>query len=112
MAEVRVTREFKENFDLWATDVVDQRTWTKEEIDGLKGLMREYELADGPDRLRDKLVFFTPEGQEQPAAIDDPKERFQYWNRFFAEQAHDIRRRQLLGAGVSDRMRKPMRKAA
>lgn len=112
MAEVRVTKEFKENFDLWAEDAIDYKDWTADGIDGLKKLMREYELADGPDRLRDTLVHFTPEGKEQPSAINDPKERYGYWNRFFAEKANEIRRRQLIGQGLQTKIQHKARKAA
>lgn len=112
MADVRVTKQFKENFDLWAADVVDAKTWTAEEVEGFKKLMREYELADGPDRLRDTLVHYTPEGNEAPSAIDDPKKRFEYWDNYFASQAGHIKQRQAMAAGVALRVSNPVRKAA
>ena len=90
MAEVKVTKQFKDNFDIWANFVVDRGEWSQEEIEGFKQLLREYELADGPDRLRDDLVHYTPEGKEQPSAINDPKERYRHWDRFFAEKAVEI----------------------
>lgn len=91
MAEVKVTKQFKDNFDLWAGFVVDRGEWTQEEIEGLKDLLRRYELADGPDRLRDDLVHYTPEGKEKPSAINDPKDRYKYWDRFFSDKADEIR---------------------
>ena len=112
MAEVRVTKQFKENFDLWAADVVEEKTWTLEEIDGFKKLMREYELADGPDRLRDDLVHYTPEGKEIPSAIDDPKARFEYWNNFFSAYAGQVKQRHAMAAAASLRLRTHERKAA
>ena len=112
MAEVRVTKQFKENFDLWAADAVESKRWDQDEIEGFKKLMREFELADGPDRLRDDLVHYTPEGVEQPRAIDDPKKRFEYWNDYFAAMAGEIRSRQAMAAGLALRMSQPMRKAA
>ena len=105
MAEVRVTKQFKENFDLWAADVIACGDWTQEEMDEFKVLMRQYELADGPDRLRDTLVAYTPEGKEIPVAINDPKERYRHWDEYFAGRANDIRLRQRNAFGV-------MRKAA
>jgi hypothetical protein len=90
MAEVKVTKQFKDNFDIWANFVVDRGEWSQEEIEGFKQLLREYELADGPDRLRDDLVHYTPEGTEKPSAINDPKERYRYWDRFFAQKAAEI----------------------
>lgn len=95
MAEVRVTKQFKENFDKWASFVVESGKWTQAEIDELKILMRNYELADGPDRLRDDLVHYTPDGVEKPSAINDPKERYAYWDRFFSMKAIEIDRLRL-----------------
>lgn len=112
MAEVRVTKEFKDNFDLWAADVVDRKEWTAEQIEGLKDVMRKHELADGPDTLRDTLVHYTPEGVEQPSAINDPKERFRYWNDFFAAKAAEIRFLQAMAAGAELRVRHQLKKAA
>lgn len=103
MAEVRVTKQFKENFDLWASDVVAFGDWTTEEIDGFKRLLREHELADGPDTLRDTLVHYTPDGHEKPSAINDPKERYQYWSSYFQSKADEIRRRQMVGVGNKKR---------
>ena len=90
MSEIRVTKQFKDNFDTWSDFVVDRGEWTLDEIGGLKRLLREYELADGPDRLRDELVHYTPEGKEKPSAINDPKERYRHWDRFFSEKAAEI----------------------
>lgn len=110
MATVTVSKQFKENFDLWANDVVETGEWTKAQIEGVpghedehirmgfKGILRAYELADGPDRLRDTLMFVLPDGSYTKAAIDCPKRRFAAWDAFFAEKADEIRR--------------PMRKAA
>jgi len=93
VAEVRVSKQFKDDFDTWANHVVQWKEWTQEEIDGLKQLMRDYELADGPDRLRDTLVHFTPDGKEHPSAIDDPKMRYGMWANWFADEANTIRNR-------------------
>lgn len=110
MAEVRVTRAFKENFDLWSSYVISTGDWTHGDIEGLKGLLRDYELADGPDRLRDDLVHYTPEGVDKPSAINNPKDRFDYWDRFFASKAGEIRNLHAQYAG--DALRLELRKAA
>jgi hypothetical protein len=90
MSQVRVTKQFKEDFDLWADHVIRTGAWTSEDVEGLKKLMREYELADGKDRLRDHLI-----------AIDDPKDRYNLWAAFFADEAASIRG----GAGINERIR-------
>lgn len=90
MATVRVTKQFKDDFDFVMADYVEQGTWTLEEVEGLKKLMREYELADGPDRLRDKLVHYVGE-EARTSAIDDPKDRYNYWASYFADEAQIIR---------------------
>lgn len=112
MAQVRVTRQFKENFDLWAEEAVSSGDWTQDQMDGLKEIMRKHELADGPDTMRDTLVNYTPEGVELPAAINDPKDRFDYWDKFFASKAAEIRSRQAMSAGIALRIKQQPRKAA
>lgn len=124
MAEVRVTKQFKENYDLVIADWIESGDWTEAKAYGvpgaddefvalgLIGLMRKYELADGPDRLRATLVNYTPDGKEQPAAIDSPKDRFDYWEKFFAAKAGEIRNRQSIQAGIELRMALSKRKAA
>lgn len=87
---VRVTKQFKDDFDFVMAEYVAQGTWTPEEVEGLKQLMREYELADGPDRLRDKLIHYV-NGEPKPSAIDDPKERYEFWAAYFADEARIIR---------------------
>jgi len=110
MGQVRVSVEFKQNFDIWSEEVLYQKTWSQEEMEGFKKILRESELADGPDLLRDQMVHYTPEGLEKPSAIDDPKERFRFWNQYFASEAQRIQSIRLIGEGVSDRIKQ--RKAA
>lgn len=108
---VRVTKQFKDDFDFVMAAYVDQGTWTLDEVEGLKHLMREYELADGPDRLRDKLVHFV-NGEMRVSAIDYPKERYEFWASYFADEARIIRMSSV--SGSNDRIRQVIeqRKAA
>ena len=96
---VRVTKQFKDDFDFVMAEYVAQGTWTTEEVEGLKKLMREYELADGPDRLRDKLIHYA-NGEPKPSAIDDPKERYEFWAAYFADEAKIIRSAPVSGINV------------
>lgn len=91
MAEVRVTKQFKDDYDYVTAYWVSSNEWTQEEVDGLKELMRKFELADGPDRLRDDLVHYTAEGVEKPSAINDPKDRYKLWADWFADEARQIK---------------------
>ena len=92
MADVRVTKQFKEDYDYVTSYWVSSGEWTQQEVDGLRQLMRDYELADGTDRLRDDLVHYTPDGEEQPSAINDPKDRYALWENWFHAKANDIRK--------------------
>lgn len=112
MAEVRVTKKFKEDFDLWAADSVESGYWSQQEMDDFKEVMRKHELADGPDKLRDTLVLYTPQGKEIPAVINDPKDRYQYWADYFAGRANDIRLRMRINEGINERVINQMKKAA
>ena len=103
MATVTVSKKFKENFDLWAKDAIESGEITKDQLDGIpghsdemialgfKGILRKFELADGPDRLRDEFVIRLPDGSYSKSAIDCPKRRFAAWDAFFAEKADEIR---------------------
>ncbi len=100
---VRVSKQFKDDFDFVMADYVAQGTWTPEEVEELKQLMREYELADGPDRLRDKLIHYV-NGEPKPSAIDDPKERYEFWAAYFADEARIIRSAPV--SGINARIRR------
>lgn len=100
---VRVTKQFKDDFDFVMAEYVAQGTWTPEEVEWLKQLMREYELADGPDRLRDKLIHYV-NGEPKPSAIDDPKERYEFWAAYFADEARIIRSAPV--SGINARIRR------
>lgn len=103
MATVTVTKQFRDNFDIWAKHVVEFGEWTQAQIEGVpghedehirmgfKGILRAYELADGPDRLRDTLMFVLPDGSYTKAAIDCPKRRFAAWDAFFSDRVAEIK---------------------
>lgn len=105
MATVTVTKQFKDNFDTWAADVIERGEWTKAQMEGIpghademqaigfKGILRKFELSDGPDRLRDTLMHRLPDGSYTKSAIDCPKRRFAAWDAYFSEQAEIIRSR-------------------
>lgn len=103
MTTVTVTKQFRDNFEVWAKSVVESGEWTREQMEGVpghsdemqalgfKGILRKFELADGPDRLRDTLMHRLPDGSYTKAAIDCPKRRFAAWDSFFAEKANEAR---------------------
>ncbi len=105
---IRVTKQFKDDFDFVMADYVKQGTWTPEEVEGLKELMRKFELADGPDRLRDKLVHYVKD-EQKPSAINDPKERYEFWAAYFADEARIIRSAPV--SGINQRIRSSLSQA-
>lgn len=90
MATVTVTKQFKDDFDLWAADAIDGGEYTKADMDELKALLRK-DFQPGPDQLRDGLEFITAAGLAVPAAIDDYVERIRVWSVFFADKAEQLR---------------------
>lgn len=99
---VRVTKQFKDDFEFVAAYWIEQGMWTAEEVEGLRGLMRKHELADGPDTLRDTLTHFD-KGNEKLSAINNPQERYELWRGFFDDEAKQIRRGDQ--SGVNARIR-------
>lgn len=97
MATVTVTKQFKEDFDLWANHAIAQGDFSAEDMAELKGLLRK-DFQPGPDQLREGLTFITAAGLTIPATIDDYVERIRVWTNFFADKA--------------EQLRMPMRKAA
>jgi len=85
--------------------MISSGEWTVEEMEGdkasddemialgLRGILRKYELADGPDRMRDTLVHRLPDGSEVGSAINDPQARVALWDAYFADEAEMIRAR-------------------
>ena len=79
MATVTVTREFRDNFELWAADVVASGEYTHADMDELKGMLRK-EFTPGPDPFR-----------EAPNNVDNYETRIRIWTIFFAEKAEVLR---------------------
>lgn len=90
MATVTVTKEFKQDFDLWATEAVACGDFTKPDMDELKAMLRK-DFQPGHDQLREGLKAITMAGLVVPAAIDDYVERIRVWTVFFADKANQLR---------------------
>ena len=85
MADFKVTKRFKEQFDIWAKSKVANGDFTAEEIEDLKVLLRK-DFTPGPDQLRAGLTFIKAAGVEVPATIDDHEERYRVWDEFFTSE--------------------------
>jgi hypothetical protein len=92
----RVTRRFKENFDVWARWKIERGDFTEAEMEEFREAVRR-DLAPGPDTNRNGLTVIVG-GVEVSAAIDDPEERARLWDEFFADEAECIRGRLLRAA--------------
>lgn len=90
MAQVRVSKEFKDDFDTWANDRLSFKQFTQEEMEELKGMLR-IDFAPGPDQLRAGYSFLNEKGITIPATIDDHEERYRVWSDYFAAEANIIR---------------------
>lgn len=91
MADIRVTKQFKDDFDTWAADRLSAGIFTQEEMDGLKAMLR-IDFAPGPDQLRAGYKVINAAGVTIPAAIDNHEERYRVWTAYFADEAAQIRR--------------------
>lgn len=80
-----VTRQFKEDFETWAQQKIDAREWTREEIEGLRVMIRQ-DLTPGPDVLRQHLTHLDALGVEAPSMIEDHEERYRLWSQYFADE--------------------------
>ena len=86
----KVTRQFRDDFEIWAADRTERGEWTADEIEGLRAMLRT-DFAPGPDQLRAGVSVILAAGLEVPAAIDDHKERYRLWADYFAVEAEAIR---------------------
>jgi hypothetical protein len=89
MATVTVTKQFKDDFDLWSKDAIQRGEYTEADMTELKGLLRK-DFQPGPDQQRDQLEFLTANGVVS-AMIDSYEERIRVWTSFFAAKANEIR---------------------
>lgn len=97
-----VTARFKDNYENWSAHKVESGEFTQAEMDGLKVMIRK-DLTKGPDQLRQGLEIINLAGVPIPATIDDHEERYQLWDRFFAEECEAIRFQP--SAGANERIR-------
>ena len=85
MADFKVTKRFKEQFDIWAANKIANGDFTNQEMEELKGLLRK-DFTPGPDQLRAGLTFIKAAGVEVQATIDDHEERYRVWDEYFASE--------------------------
>ena len=97
MANVRVTKQFKDDFDTWAADRLHFGDFTQQEMDEFKELLRK-DMTPGPDQLREGLTFITQAGVEVPAMINNVEDRIKCWADYFAACASEIRARYKVAA--------------
>lgn len=90
MADVRVTKQFKDDFDTWAADRLASGAFSQAEMDAFKAMLR-IDFAPGPDQLRAGYEAINAAGVAIPVAIDDHAERYRVWSVFFADEASQIR---------------------
>ena len=87
---VTVTKQFKEDFDLWANQAMACGDFTKSEMEELRKMLRQ-DFTPGPDQLRGGLTHINAAGIEVPSMIDDYQERIRVWTNFFADKAKMLR---------------------
>ena len=92
MSDVRVTKQFKDDFDTWAEDRLRNGDFTAEEMDEMKSMIR-IELKPGPDQLRQGVEAINAAGVVVPVTIDSNEERYKVWSNYFSAEAKDIKSR-------------------
>lgn len=90
MATVTVTKQFKDDFDLWEKEAIRFGEFTKDDMDEFKEMLRR-DFKPGPDQLREGLTAINEAGLEVPLAIDNYEDRINVWTVFFADKAKQIR---------------------
>jgi hypothetical protein len=78
MATVTVTKQFKENFEVWASNAIGCGDFTQADMDELKAMLRK-EFQPGPDPFRDG-----------DGRVDDYEQRIKIWTIFFSEKAEEL----------------------
>ncbi len=105
MSKLTVTRQFRDDFEMFADDRIATGVFLPEEIEGLRKLIR-IDLTPGPDQLRGECEYLNSKGVAQPAVIDDEVERYRLWAAFFADECESIRKqRRNSAAGINERMK-------
>lgn len=82
----KVTKRFRDNFDLYAEDRLASGEFTEEEMIELKALIRK-DLEPGPDQIRKEVDCLMVAGVKIPATIDDEEQRYKLWDEFFEVEA-------------------------
>lgn len=90
MATVTVTKQFKEDFDLWADNAIECGEFTKEDMADFKEMLRK-DFKPGEDQLREGYKAINAAGVTVPAAIDNYEDRIKVWSSFFADAANNLR---------------------
>lgn len=85
-----VTRKFRDDFEIWASDQIVRGQFTQNEMDEFKDMLR-IDLTPGPDQLREGLTLINAAGVEVPATIDDHERRYRLWAGFFSAEAEATR---------------------
>lgn len=89
MSQVRVTKQFKDDFDVWANNALRFGDFTKDEMTEFKEMLRR-DMQPGPDQLREGLEVITAKGIT-PAMIDNYEDRIKAWTDYFSIRANEIR---------------------
>ena len=90
MAQVRVSKQFKDDFDTWSNDRLKWGDFTQEDMAEFKEMLRK-DMTPGPDQLREGLTLINQAGVEVPAMIDNYEDRIKAWTDYFAACASEIR---------------------
>lgn len=90
MATVTVTKQFKEDFEIWAKEQLRTGVFSQDEMTEFKALLR-IDMAPGPDQLRAGLEVINEAGVTVPAMIDSYEDRIKCWTDFFSVCANEIR---------------------
>lgn len=87
---VTVTKQFKEDFDTWASNRIKFGDFTEEDMSEFKAMLRK-DMAPGKDQLREGLEIITAAGITIPAMIDNYEDRIKCWAGYFSACASEIR---------------------
>ena len=90
MAEVRVTKQFRDDFETWSANALKWGDFTRDDMAEFKEMLRQ-DMQPGPDQLREGLEIINAAGVTVPAIIDNYEDRIKCWTNYFAACAQQIR---------------------
>lgn len=90
MTTVTVTKQFKEDFDLWAANAIQCGEFTNDDMAEFKVMLRK-DMQPGPDQIREGYKAINAAGVEIPVAIDGYEDRIKVWSVFFSDAAKNLR---------------------